>query len=170
MATRYLATLEGIDRELEVDETAGHALRLKIGQHQFEADVRKVGETSFSVLIGNRSFDLEVVPDGDELVVASRGATTRVTLVDTARRPRGAGPGGRPAVAGKAQLKAMMPGRVVNVLVSVGDKVALQQGLVVVEAMKMENELKSPKAGTVTEIKVAPGQTVEKGDLLIIVE
>jgi biotin carboxyl carrier protein len=169
MATRYLATLGGVDQELEVEETSAHGLRLKIGGRQFEADVRKVGDSSFSVLIGNRSFDLEVVPEGDELIVASRGATTRVTLLDTARRSR-ATVGGRPVMAGKAQLKAMMPGRVVNVLVSVGDEVALQQGLVVIEAMKMENELKSPKAGKVTEVKVTPGQTVEKGDLLIVVE
>jgi biotin carboxyl carrier protein len=169
MATRYLATLSGVDRELEVEETSGHELRLKFGGRQFEVDVRKVGASSFSVLIGNRSFDLEVVPEGDELIVASRGATTRVTLVDTARRSRGA-LGGRPVVSGKAQLKAMMPGRVVNVLVSVGDQVELHQGLVVIEAMKMENELKSPKAGKVSEVKVAPGQTVEKGDLLIVVE
>ncbi|HUN56907.1 MAG TPA: biotin/lipoyl-containing protein [Candidatus Binataceae bacterium] len=170
MATRYLATLGGVDQELEVEETSAHGLRLKIGSREFEADVRKVGASSFSVLIGNRSFDLEVVPEGDELIVASRSASTRVTLVDTARRSRKAGVGGRPAVAGKAQLKAMMPGRVVNILVSVGDEVGLQQGLVVIEAMKMENELKSPKAGKVTEIKVTPGQTVEKGDLLIVVE
>jgi biotin carboxyl carrier protein len=170
MATRYLATLSGVEQELEVEETAAHGLRLKIGEHQFDADVRKVGESSFSVLIGNRSFDLEVVADGDELIVASRAATTRVTLVDAVRRSRGAGAGGRPMVAGKASLKAMMPGRVVNVLVKVGDEVALQQGLVVIEAMKMENELKSPKAGKVTEVKVTAGQTVEKGELLIVVE
>jgi biotin carboxyl carrier protein len=169
MATRYLATFGGVDQELEVEETSPHRLRLKIAGRQFEADVRKVGDSSFSVLIGNRSFDLEVVPEGDELIVASRGATTRVTLLDTARRSRGT-VGGRPAVAGKAQLKAMMPGRVINVLVGVGDEVALQQGLVVIEAMKMENELKSPKAGKITEVKVKPGQTVEKGDLLIVVE
>jgi biotin carboxyl carrier protein len=170
MATRYLTTLNGADHELEVEETAANALRLKIGDRHYDADVRQTGACSFSVLIGNRSFDLEVVPEGDEMIVASRGSATRVTLVDAARRSRKGVAGGRPAVTGKAQLKAMMPGRVVNVLVSVGDKVTLQQGLVVIEAMKMENELKSPKAGKVTEIKVTPGQTVEKGDLLLVVE
>jgi biotin carboxyl carrier protein len=64
----------------------------------------------------------------------------------------------------------MMPGRIVNLLVNEGDAVTHHQGLVVVEAMKMENELKSPKAGTVVEIRVSPGQTVEKGEVLIIIE
>jgi biotin carboxyl carrier protein len=63
-----------------------------------------------------------------------------------------------------------MPGRVVNLLVEVGDAVAANQGVVVVEAMKMENEIKSPKAGKVTSIKVTPGQTVEKGDMLVVIE
>jgi biotin carboxyl carrier protein len=64
----------------------------------------------------------------------------------------------------------MMPGRVVNVLVAAGETVAQGQGLIVIEAMKMENELKSPKAGVVAEVKVAPGQTVEKGGVLIVIE
>jgi len=63
-----------------------------------------------------------------------------------------------------------MPGRVVNVLVSPGDEVKDGQGIVVVEAMKMENELKSPKAGKVVEVKVVAGQTVEKGELMIVIE
>jgi len=100
--------------------------------------------------------------------VASRGGATRVTLVDAARKSRQ--PGARAQAAGKASLKAMMPGRVVNLLVNVGDTVAAHQGVAVIEAMKMENELKAPKAGKVTEIKVAPGQTVEKGALLLIIE
>ena len=63
-----------------------------------------------------------------------------------------------------------MPGRVVNVLVAAGDEVKAEQGMIVVEAMKMENELKSPKAGKVVEVKVVAGQTVEKGELMIVIE
>jgi biotin carboxyl carrier protein len=63
-----------------------------------------------------------------------------------------------------------MPGRVVRVLVKAGDEVAARQGLVVVEAMKMENELTSPKAGRVREVGVSEGTSVESGRLLVIVE
>jgi biotin carboxyl carrier protein len=62
-----------------------------------------------------------------------------------------------------------MPGRVVRVLASVGDRVAARQGLVVVEAMKMENELRSPRDGVVTEIPVAAGTAVEAGTVLVVV-
>ena len=62
-----------------------------------------------------------------------------------------------------------MPGRIVRVLVGVGDRVAARQPVVVVEAMKMENELRSPRDGVVTEVLVAPGAAVESGAVLIVV-
>jgi biotin carboxyl carrier protein len=170
MPSRYVATLEGADHELEVEERAAHSLRLKFAGGQFDIDVRQVGRSSFSILVGERSFDFDVVNENDEIVVASRGAATRVTLVDTARRSRRSPSSARAHLAGRVEMKAMMPGRVVNVLVKPGDEVAVQQGVIVVEAMKMENELKSPKAGKVLEVKVAAGQTVEKGELLVIIE
>ncbi len=63
-----------------------------------------------------------------------------------------------------------MPGRVINVLVAPGDEVQRDQGVVVVEAMKMENEVRTPKAGKVVEVRVIVGQTVEKGELMIVIE
>lgn len=63
-----------------------------------------------------------------------------------------------------------MPGRVVRVLVQRGDAVEASQGIVVIEAMKMQNELKSPKAGVVADVRVVPGDTVAAGDVLAIVE
>ncbi|MGH7905997.1 MAG: biotin/lipoyl-containing protein, partial [Candidatus Binataceae bacterium] len=68
------------------------------------------------------------------------------------------------------ELRAMMPGRVVSVLIEPGEVVEAGQGLVVVEAMKMENELRSPKPGKIAAVKVVAGQTVEKNDLLVIIE
>jgi biotin carboxyl carrier protein len=169
MPAKYMATFDGADHALEVEELAATSLRVKLGEDQFDVDVRRVGPASFSVLVDNRCFDLDVIPDGDEIIVASRAGTTRVTLVDTARRSR-RGSETRAQATGRVELRAMMPGRVVNVLVKAGDAVAFQQGVVVVEAMKMENELKSPKEGKVAEVKVAPGQTVEKGDVLVVIE
>ena len=170
MPVRYTATLEGTRHELEFAERTPNAVKLKFAGQEYELDVRRIGPTSFSILAGNRSFDLDVVRDGDDLVVSSRGAATRLTLVDASRRSQRAGAAGRGEIAGRIELKAMMPGRIVNLLVAAGDDVAQNQGVVVVEAMKMENELKSPKAGKVMEIKVTPGQTVEKGEVLLVIE
>jgi biotin carboxyl carrier protein len=63
-----------------------------------------------------------------------------------------------------------MPGRVVRVLVEKGEAVALNQGILVVEAMKMQNEMKSPKDGRVRELRVSPGDTVAAGDVLAVIE
>jgi len=63
-----------------------------------------------------------------------------------------------------------MPGRVVRILVQPGDEVAARQGVVVVEAMKMENELRSPKAGRVKDVAVAEGASVEAGRVLVVIE
>lgn len=165
---RYVATLDSTEHELEVEELAANSYRIKLGELEFEADLRQVGEASFSIMVGTRCFDFEVSRDGEELLVASRHGANRVTLIDKARRVTRVGP--RAAASGRAEIKAMMPGRVVNVLVAAGDEVAAGQGVLIIEAMKMENELKSPKAGRVLEVRVAAGQTVEKGELLFVVE
>ena len=81
-----------------------------------------------------------------------------------ARRAHGGG------ADGPRSIKASMPGRVVRVLAARGEEVEAQQGVVVIEAMKMQNELKSPKAGIVAEIRVAAGDTVAAGDVLAVVE
>lgn len=165
---RYFATVEGAEHEIEVEELSVDSFSIRFGEHRFEADLRKVGPVSFSVIVNNRSFDFDVVRDGEETVVASRGGSMRLALVDAARRTR---PGAkRREMTGRAEIKSAMPGRVVNVLVAIGDEVKAGQGIVVVEAMKMENEVKSPKAGKVADVKVVAGQTVEKGELMIVIE
>jgi biotin carboxyl carrier protein len=63
-----------------------------------------------------------------------------------------------------------MPGRVVRVLAQKGDTVEANQGVIVIEAMKMQNELKSPRPGKVAEVRVAPGDTVSAGDVLAVIE
>ena len=74
-----------------------------------------------------------------------------------------------PVSAVSVAIKAPMPGRIVRVLVAVGDRVVARQGVVVVEAMKMENELRTPRDGTVKEIAVAPGAAVDSGALLLVI-
>jgi biotin carboxyl carrier protein len=105
-------------------------------------------------------------PGGEWLVQLPHVTVTAV--VDGRRYQRG--PAADESGAGARRVTAPMPGRVVRVLVKPGDEVAVRQGLVVVEAMKMENELGSPKAGRVTEVAVSEGMPIEAGRLLVIVE
>ena len=132
------------------------------------ADSRRIGETTYSLLIDSRSVVAEVSADGDQFTVTISGEVFRMRLVD--ERKRQVTLGQPEEEHGRREIRASMPGKVVEVLVQVGDELTRDQGVVIVEAMKMENELKSPAAGQVKEILVKAGQTVEANQVLVVVE
>jgi biotin carboxyl carrier protein len=132
----------------------------------------RVGEFGLSLILSGASHasrELHVAPGsapGDWLVSLD-GRSVPVTVNGRSRRRGRADDGG---AAGARAVVAPMPGRVVRVLVSPGDAVQARQGVVVVEAMKMENELRAPKAGIVREVSVVAGTSVEAGRVLVVVE
>ncbi len=99
--------------------------------------------------------------------LVDKGAVVDVEATDERTRHIRSLGGSSRGTAASGVLKSPMPGLVVRVAVAVGDEVAEGQGLVVLEAMKMENELKAPAAGVVASIRVAVGQTVDKGEVLL---
>jgi biotin carboxyl carrier protein len=118
-----------------------------------------------------RSYEVSVAaPDAGECLVWVNGHTIPLAVVD----PREVFSGRSHAAAGgdtrSANVTAPMPGRVVKVLVKPGDAVAARQPLVIVEAMKMENELRALRAGTVADVRVSEGQSVEANAVLVIME
>jgi len=147
---------------------------VSIDGHEHTVDVIEV-DGVWSLLLGTESHEVAFVagPDG-AMMVHVDGQAIPVS-VESARRAWGArGRGARTGETGEAAgphpIVAPMPGKIVKVLVKPGDDVQPRQGLVVVEAMKMENELRSPKAGTVSEVRVKEGTLVEAGAILVIVE
>jgi biotin carboxyl carrier protein len=140
----YVVTLDGTTIGVDLLETGDHFLSLLVEGRSYEVGVEK------------RDGKYRVhLPDGSVTVDLSEASR------DGAARPRGP--------RGPERLVAPMPGRVVRVLAGEGDEVSPGQGLVVIEAMKMENELKSPRQGRVREIAVHEGQAVESGALLVVV-
>lgn len=121
----------------------------------------------YSVLLGDHSFEARVTAAADGLSVEVGGRRFQVEVRDprNARRRTDAGLAG-----GRQSILAPMPGKVVRLLVQPGDAVEAGQGLVVVEAMKMQNEIKSPRAGVAREILVSEGANVNAGDTLAIIE
>ena len=126
-----------------------------------------------SLLIGQpaSSYEIAIEDRGrGELIAHVDGIAVPVTMIDPravwSRRGHDHGSAG----GGPRQVVAPMPGRVVKVLVNRGDVVAERQGLVVVEAMKMENELRSPKDGTIVDVRVSEGISVEAGAVLVVVD
>ena len=118
-----------------------------------------------SLLLDGHSHELAVERDGDQLRVHFPGYSVPVELTDAARSV--ATPVRR--ASGPVRLTAPMPGRVVRVLVAPGALVEAGQGVAVVEAMKMENELRAPRAGRVEQVAVREGQAVEAGALLLVI-
>jgi acetyl/propionyl-CoA carboxylase alpha subunit len=127
-------------------------------------DVRMLPGGVMSLVVEGRQY--RCVLDGDGVVIGGRRFGFAVEDPRSLQGRRGAGGG----EAGPRALKAPMPGRVVRVLVGVGDEVAEGQAVIVIEAMKMQNELKSPKAGRVVRVAVAVGDTVGAGQVLAVVE
>ncbi len=150
---------------VEVIERDGR-YRVRIGNEWLEVDARALSSGGCSLLIGGASYVADLDEDDGEIVVTIRGEAHRVRIEEGGRRlGRRSG-----AAAGSGQrLVAPMPGRVVAVHVRPGDRVEADAPLVVLEAMKMENEFRSTSGGVVAEVHVAAGQAVNAGDLLVVV-
>ena len=134
-----------------------------------------VSDPEAGPLAAGHSYDVMFEPaDGGTWQVHVNGRMVQAGLRTSAQRLRGrlgGHPGGQSAAgAGDGRVVAPMPGRVVKVLVTPGTAVEAKQGVVVVEAMKMENELRAPRAGVVREVRVAEGASVEAQTVLVIID
>lgn len=132
------------------------------------ADAIEIAPNTFSVLVEGQSQEVRVTPAGDGKLNLQSGQFEFTAEVIDPRSWRGRRHGGVEAE-GRQQIVAPMPGKVVRLLVKAGDAVEAGQGLLVVEAMKMQNDIRSPKTGTVERIFVTEGQAVNASDVLCIV-
>jgi biotin carboxyl carrier protein len=132
-----------------------------------EADAVEVATSTYSVLLEGQSYEVRVSQMSDGLHITS-GGEEYVAEVRDPRQLR-ARRGGALEAEGRQQIAAPMPGKVVRLLAKAGDTVEAGQGLLVVEAMKMQNEIKSPKAGKVERVLVSEGQNVNAGEALAVV-
>ena len=154
---------------MDIEHLGGTQYRLTVHDKAYTVDALTLDHGAVSLLVDGTSYPVEFEENGDEVGVLVRGQVSRVDVADERRlRLRSASAGF--TAEGKQVISAPMPGKVVKVLVKVGDEVKEGQGLVVVEAMKMENELKSPKAGKVVELPDKEGTAVELNAKLVVVE
>ena len=154
------------EREIEVEvERHGNGYRVRVGERWIEADFVSVGRYVHSLRLDDGTqYSLVHHRDGNTHEISFGGSTVKVDVIDplAAKRRRR-----EDEISGGGIVKAMMPGRVVRVLVAKGDAVRKGAGLVILEAMKMENEITAPADGTVDQLFVEPGQTVEAGAELV---
>jgi biotin carboxyl carrier protein len=153
-------------RRLELQRNGDTYRVLNEGEEIVTVDARGVSPDRWSILVGSRSYEAKVTRDKTIYQVEIDGLSFSFDLTDPARAMARRG---GPAAHGPGRIAAPMPGRVVRLLAALGQEVQRGDGVVVVEAMKMENELTAPRDGVITEIGVEEGQTVEGGMTLAIV-
>ncbi len=162
---KYTANVNGKDFEVELLSEKQVAVDGKL----YEVDLGLVeGQRIYSLLVNGQSFDALILSENGTLNVLIQGVLYTVEALDE-REKRLRDASGRSAmVSGEFQLTAPMPGLVVKVPVSVGDVVEAGDVLVILESMKMQNELKSPRLGRVAEVNVSAGVNVEKRDVMVV--
>lgn len=170
----YVALLEGGRREetISVTPEGPGVYRVALGGAVHRVDAFRHDHGTISLIVDAESYSVQLDQAGagkPETRVHLRGSTYPLEILDE-RRLRMRRASGRFSVEGRQVLAAPMPGRVSRVLVRPGDEVRAGQALVVLDAMKMENELRSARDGRVSEVWVVPGQVVEGGARLAAVE
>lgn len=147
-AETFVVCVDGVDIDLHVRRRANGSMSLRLPDGSLHLiDVER----------GDRPDHRVVLVDGHQVATSLNGRRARAN-------------GTSAGASGQQRVVAPMPGKVVRLLTEVGAEVEARQSLVVVEAMKMENELSVPRAGRVLEIHVEEGQSVESGRLLVVVE
>jgi len=167
----YTAILQKSEVPVEISELSPGHYRIVIDERVYDIDAQFISETTLSIINDNYShrIDTEENTDGG-FNLRAMGQILHVEMLDMrALRLRHA----QEATAnfdGPLNINSPMPGKVVQVLVQEGQEVAEGDGLLIIEAMKMENELRAPKSGVVKTIQASEGNTVESGSLLCVVE
>lgn len=163
---KYGATIQGETLEVDVTRQASNGVEARIGDKKYVLEARVVQPGFYWLNWENRSIEVVVTEKNGSYLVMLNGRQILVELGELRTALRTAHQGH----AGIAQIRAPMPGKVIRVLVKDGDEVQANQGILVMEAMKMQNEIKSPKNGIVRKLGVKAGSAVNSGDLLAEVE
>jgi biotin carboxyl carrier protein len=165
----YHIELNGTKHRLSIYPAAeGDGYHFELDGQPCSADAQLLQPNVLSLLIEGKSYRIlfDPRPDGAAIVLGERRITYRMDDPRSLRSRANVDANDT----GTRSIAASMPGRIVRLLVKVGDNVEAQQGLIVVEAMKMQNELKAPKAGVVVRIAVEVGATVQAGKVLMVIE
>jgi len=141
-------------------------IEAKIGERTYSIEVTRVKTGLYWLNWNEKSIEVAVLPKGQSYSVSIRGHRVQVEILDPRKKLQRAL---HHEDSGVTEIRAPMPGRIVRILAGEGEDVEAQQGIVVMEAMKMQNEIRSDRTGRVIKLAVAGGETVGSGDLIAIV-
>jgi biotin carboxyl carrier protein len=161
---KFDVQISGKTRTVELERNADR-WRISLEGQPIDADAIEIAPNIFSILLNGKSYEIRVTPSPDGTLTLQTGRHEFTAEVLDPRAWRGRRHGAVEAE-GRQQIVAPMPGKVIRLLVQAGDTVEAGQGLLVVEAMKMQNEIRSPKRGTVERLLAQEGQPVNAGEVL----
>jgi len=164
---KYTAIIKGERIDIELRRPDSGPIEAEIGGKKYVLQVQAVEAGVYWLQWENRSIEISVTPNGEAYKVSIDGRALDIEILDARAALRKAA---QQSHSGAVALRAPMPGKVVRVLVDQGSAVEINQGVLVIEAMKMQNEIKSPKKGVVKKLGVKEGAAVNSGDLLAIVD
>ncbi|MBK9601316.1 MAG: biotin/lipoyl-binding protein [Anaerolineales bacterium] len=164
---KYITTVD--DQQFEIEVVDEHHIR--IGDRLLQVDFESVsGQPVFSLILDGRSYESFVYQGEEDWDVLLRGRQYQVKVEDEREKRLKAAAGGGVAEGGEFHLKAPMPGLVVAILVEEGQPVQKGQVMLILESMKMQNELKAPRDGTIGRIRVKAGESVEQKQAMLSVQ
>ena len=161
---KFEVRIDGRGSIVELARDGDH-WQISIDDRIVDADAVEIAPGIFSILLNGKSYEVRVTPSPAGALTLQTAHQEFVAEVIDPRAWRGRRHGTLEAE-GRQQILAPMPGKIIRVLVQAGEKVEVGQGLLVVEAMKMQNEIRSPKSGTVERLLVKEGQPVNAGEIL----
>jgi len=172
----YEITVGGKTHKIEIDSVASTppnsngelTYRVRLDGREIAVSCVPVRDGALSLIANGESFNVACEPAGERLQVSVRGAIYECIVSDprSLRSQKRAGL----ADSGEQKLTASMPGKVIRIIASVGDQIKAGQGILIIEAMKMQNEVRSPKDGQLKKLLVRQGANVVAGEVLAIIE
>ena len=165
---KFIALIDGEQVPIEVVKTDGQ-YRLTLEENSFTVDAIRPNEQSLSMLIDGRSYEVALEKNGSRIWVYFYNDTIQLELFD-ARKFRATELTKKSGPAGPLKILAPMPGKIIRITVAENSHVEEGDSLLIMEAMKMQNELKAPKSGTVKHLHVREGEPVSSSQVLLVLE
>jgi len=164
---KYIASIDGQKHEIVIEDEH----QIVVDGETYNVDFRSVGGQSvFSLILNGRSFEALVQPSPEGMQVLLQGHLFPVQVEDERQRRLRESSTSNVAETGIVYLKSPMPGLIVSIQVEVEQVVEQGQNLVILESMKMQNELKAPRAGTIEQVRVKSGDRVEQNQILLTLD
>lgn len=164
----YEVKIDELVYRVEVERDAG-VYKVKLGDKVYSVDVAQPLPFSYSLIINGYSYAVDITPRGDQKDILVSGKTFRAEVYDENKKPL-LSKKKLDHLEGEQKIISSMPGKVISILTQAGQRVEKGSGVIIIQAMKMENEIKAPKDGEIKDIRVTEGQTIEVGQVLLVME